>query len=46
MIAAMPSDASSLVLRRALRAGADGIVLDGDLSRALALRRLPSPRAS
>jgi DNA-binding NarL/FixJ family response regulator len=36
VIAAMPSEASSSVLRRALRAGADGIVLDGDLARALA----------
>ena len=36
VIASMPSDASSLVLKRALRAGADGIVLDGDLRRALA----------
>ena len=36
VIAAMPSDASSSLLRRALRAGADGIVFDGDLSRTLA----------
>ena len=36
MIAAMPDDASSSVLRRALRSGADGIVLDGELSEVLA----------
>jgi len=36
MIAAMPGDASSSVLRRALRSGADGIVLDGELGSVLA----------
>ena len=36
VIAAMPDDASSAVLRRALRSGADGIVLDSELCEALA----------
>jgi DNA-binding NarL/FixJ family response regulator len=36
VIATMPTDTSSSVLRRALRAGANGIVLDGDVRRALA----------
>lgn len=35
VVAAMPADAGSVQLRRALRAGAHGIVLDGELDRTL-----------
>jgi DNA-binding NarL/FixJ family response regulator len=35
IVATMPDDSGSAVLRRALRAGADGIVLDGELGWAL-----------
>ena len=41
VVAAMPEHAGTSMLRRALRAGADGIVLDGQLDRTL----LPTLRA-